>query len=44
MDDAVPLQWLSECLSGTNAKCRNVRFCAALGVRADMTRTSLKDR
>ena len=29
-------------LAGTNAKCRNVRFCAAIGVIADVTQTSFE--
>jgi hypothetical protein len=29
---------------GTNAKCRNVRFRAAIGVIADVTQTSFEDR
>ena len=31
-------------LAGTNAKCRNVRFCAAIGVIAGVTQTSFEDR
>ena len=29
---------------GTNAKCRHVCFCAAVGVIADLTQTSFEDR
>jgi hypothetical protein len=31
-------------LAGTNAKCRNVRFCADIGVIAGVTQTSFEDR
>jgi hypothetical protein len=30
--------------NGTNTKCRNVRFRAAIGVIADVTQTSFEDR
>jgi hypothetical protein len=29
---------------GPNAKCRDVRFCAVVGVIADVTQTSSEDR
>jgi hypothetical protein len=33
-----------ESVNGTNAKCRKVRFRAAVGVIADVAQTSFEDR